>query len=152
MSPPLHGLNILAHPPVPLTRTMYDVLFVGLRASTRRDDGGIISFILQMLWRFLMNFTLGVIGALGYFLCASANLLCDFTPLYPRLAVFRLTTHNVPREDALWGLVSSFQPDTASAVLFFALVAISAIATTATFLVGMYGAQSVAGRCLAPPV
>ena len=28
--------------------TMYDVLFVGIRATSRRDDGGIVGFLLQV--------------------------------------------------------------------------------------------------------
>ena len=86
--------------------TMWDAFFVVLSG---RSDEGLASFIMQMILRFVMNFTIGMFGALvGFFW-------------------------------TLVGIVQSFNPDTGSAILFYCVAGLGALSMVATIVLGLYG-------------
>ena len=73
-------------------------------------DENLASFVLRWLLNVIINFTMGLIGALVTF-----------------------TWY-------LWDLVKSFQPDPAQAVVYFFLAFIAAASLVTTYLLAMYGA------------
>ncbi len=77
-------------------------------------DEGIASFLIQMLFRFLLNLIVGVFTAVVTF-------------------VFMV-----------WSIISSYRPDAASAALFFLGCALAAASFFMTFVVCVAGATTVA--------
>lgn len=85
--------------------TMYDALFM---AFSSRDDGA-AAFLLRLVFQFVANLTLGLIGGFIYFIFA------------------------------VIGIIQSYGPDMVSGLVFFALVVVAATSMLATYLVGVYG-------------
>ena len=87
---------------------MWDLLFVGLRSR----DESIVSTLLRWLFQLILNFTIGLVGALVAFVYY------------------------------LWDLVTSYQPDKLTAVAFFMLASITAASLVASYLAAMYAAAA----------
>eukprot|EP00287_Rhodomonas_sp_CCMP768_P004683 CAMPEP_0196724270 /NCGR_PEP_ID=MMETSP1091-20130531/6195_1 /TAXON_ID=302021 /ORGANISM="Rhodomonas sp., Strain CCMP768" /LENGTH=286 /DNA_ID=CAMNT_0042066371 /DNA_START=8 /DNA_END=864 /DNA_ORIENTATION=+ len=85
----------------------WDLLFMGL--GSMGSDEGWVSFLLRFAFQILMNFTLGLIGALIGFIWS------------------------------LWELIRSYQPDMFTAVAAFLLFTITACSMVATYLLALYG-------------
>mmetsp|Transcript_21101 Transcript_21101/g.25938 ORF Transcript_21101/g.25938 Transcript_21101/m.25938 type:complete len:289 (-) Transcript_21101:253-1119(-) len=91
-------------------QSMWDALFMGMR-SMKRDES-MIEYMLQMLMNLLINFSIGLIGALVVF-------------------VF-----------GLWSIIKSYQPNPLTAVLFFIGASSAAFAFVSTYLFAMFGAAA----------
>ena len=74
-----------------------------------RGDEGVAGFFMRLLMNFCFNFTIGMIGALVGFFWT------------------------------LWGIVQSFNPDTASAIAFFCVAGLAGLSMIATLVFGLYG-------------
>lgn len=74
-----------------------------------RGDEGVAGFFMRLLMNFVFNFTIGMVGALVGFFWT------------------------------LWGIVQSFNPDTASAVAFFCVAGLAGMSMIATLVFGLYG-------------
>jgi hypothetical protein len=74
-----------------------------------RSDEGIASIAAKLLMRFIFNFTIGMIGALIGFFWA------------------------------LVGVIQSFNPDTAEAVLFYGVAGLGGLSMVALFCISLYG-------------
>lgn len=75
-------------------------------------DESFFSVLIRWLFQLAINFTLGLIGAFTAFVWY------------------------------LWDVVTSYKPDSFSALLFFALATITAFSVVATYLVGLYAATA----------
>jgi len=99
--------------------SMWDLIFMGWRWG--RDET-LVTVVLRWLMQLLMNFTLGLIGALFVF-------------------VWRL-----------WGLIAAYQPDPFTAVMYFGAAALSATVCVLSYLAIMYAAAAgtvgVVGKAL----
>jgi len=91
-------------------QSMWDALFMGMR-SMKRDES-MVEYMLQMLMNLLINFSIGLIGALVVF-------------------VF-----------GLWSIIKSYQPNPLTAVLFFIGASSAAFAFVSTYLFAMFGAAA----------
>jgi hypothetical protein len=76
--------------------------------SMGRDEG-IMAFVFRFAFQVLINFTIGLVGALVAFIWY------------------------------LWGLVKSYQPDPVTAVISFFLFTIAASSMVFTYLLALYG-------------
>ena len=72
-------------------------------------DEGIMAFVFRFAFQVLINFTIGLVGALVAFIWY------------------------------LWGLVKSYQPDPVTAVISFFLFTIAASSMVFTYLLALYG-------------
>ncbi|KAL7571109.1 hypothetical protein ACA910_014718 [Epithemia clementina (nom. ined.)] len=93
-------------------QSMWDALFIGLRQMTRGRDETWIEYGIKVLMNVLVNFTLGMIMALLFF-------------------VF-----------SLWGIIQSYQPNPLLAVVVFVGASAAAFAYVATYLLAIYGAAA----------
>jgi len=102
-------------------QSKWDALFMGLRAMGR--DESIVEYGLKVLANVLINFTLGVIGAVLSFIYF------------------------------LWGVVSTFQPGPLVGGLFFFLASLSAVSFCVTWVLCLYfgvaGTAFVAAKLIA---
>mmetsp|Transcript_14495 Transcript_14495/g.25982 ORF Transcript_14495/g.25982 Transcript_14495/m.25982 type:complete len:293 (+) Transcript_14495:265-1143(+) len=88
----------------------YDLIFMSIGSMGR--DESLLEFALRFLIQMLLNFTIGLIGALiGFYWY-------------------------------LWSIVASYQPSFLLALGFFVLASIAATSFVATFLIGLYGASA----------
>mmetsp|Transcript_30090 Transcript_30090/g.80510 ORF Transcript_30090/g.80510 Transcript_30090/m.80510 type:complete len:147 (-) Transcript_30090:161-601(-) len=98
---------------------MWDLIFMGWRWG--RDEQ-LVTVVLRWLMQLLMNFTLGLIGALFVF-------------------VWRL-----------WGLIAAYKPDPLTAAMYFGAAALSATVCVMSYLALMYAAAAgtvgVVGKAL----
>jgi hypothetical protein len=101
-------------------QSWWDALWMGIGAMGR--DEGLINYLMRVLMNVLINFTLGVIGALIGFLWN------------------------------LWSLVIEYRANLLSALIFFTLAALAAASFAAAWLFGIYmaaaGTVYVGGRFL----
>lgn len=101
-------------------QSWWDALWMGIGAMGR--DEGLINYLMRVLMNVLINFTLGVIGALIGFLWN------------------------------LWSLVLEYRANLAAGLVFFALAALAAASFAAAWLFGIYmaaaGTVYVGGRFL----
>lgn len=87
--------------------TWWDAIFMCFRGGSR--DEGVMGMLLQLLMRFVMNFTIGMCGALvGFFW-------------------------------TLVSIVQSFNPDTGSAILFYCVAGLAAVSMVGTIVFALYG-------------
>jgi ABC-type multidrug transport system fused ATPase/permease subunit len=93
-------------------QSMWDALFIGIRQIGRSRDESWIEYAFKILMQVLINFSLGLLMALGMF-------------------VF-----------GLWAIVRSYQPSPLVAVAFFVAAACGAFAFVATYLMAIYGASA----------
>jgi len=91
-------------------QSMWDALFMGIGSMSR--DENIIEYGMRVLMNVLMNFSMGLIMALAFF-------------------VF-----------GLWSILTSYQPNPLIAVLFFICAACAAFAFVASYLLAIYGAAA----------
>jgi len=91
-------------------QSMWDAFFIGMR-SMRRDEK-FFEYALNVLMQVLVNFSLGLVMALVFFVIG------------------------------LWSIVRSYQPNPIVAVLFFIAVACAAFSVVVTYLVAIYGAAA----------
>lgn len=90
-------------------QSMWDLLFTGLRWG---KDEEAFSVLLRWVFQLLVNFTLGLVGALVVF-------------------VYKL-----------WGLIGTYAPNPLTALLYFVLASLAATACVATYLLVLYGAAA----------
>jgi hypothetical protein len=90
--------------------TMYDMMFMGLSAMGR--DESLMSFLIRAGFQLVLNFTMGLIGALVAFVWY------------------------------LWDVVSSYSPDPATGVAIFMLASLAATSLVASYLVALYFATA----------
>lgn len=93
-------------------QTMWDSLFIGIRQMSRGRDESWIEFGLKILMQLLLNFSLGLVMALLFFIFG------------------------------LWTIVRSYQPNPLVAVVFFVGASLAAMSFVASFLMGLYGAAA----------
>jgi len=91
-------------------QSMWDALFMGIRSMGR--DESMIEYALRFLLQVLINFSLGLIGALFVFIFG------------------------------LWSIVKSYQPSPVTAMIAFVGVSCSAFAFVSTYLFVLYGAAA----------
>lgn len=91
-------------------QSMWDAMFMGIRSMGR--DESMIEYGLRVLMQVLLNFSMGLVMALIFF-------------------VF-----------GLWSIVSSYQPNPLVAVIFFVLAACAAFSFVVTYLLAIYGAAA----------
>jgi len=89
-------------------QSMWDALFIGMRTMSR--DESMVEYALRMIMQVLINFSLGLIGALVVFIFG------------------------------VWSIIKSYQPDPMTAVVFFVGSCCAAFAFVSTYLFGIYGA------------
>eukprot|EP00904_Undaria_pinnatifida_P000446 jgi/Undpi1/10401/HiC_scaffold_29.g12851.m1 len=85
--------------------TMWDALFVGV--GTLRRDEGIAAVIAKIVFRFVVNLTMGLFMAVVGFLFS------------------------------IWQIIWSYNPDPLSTMAFFAMASLGAVSLLATWLLGM---------------
>jgi len=90
----------------------YDMLFMGIGSMVMGRDESIVEFALRWGFQVLMNFTIGLCGALVGFYWY------------------------------LWGLVTSYQADWFSGAAFFAMCVLAGTSLVATYLFALYGAAA----------
>jgi len=93
--------------------SMWDLLFVGLDSMGR--DEGLASFVIRIIFNVLINFTMGLIGALVAFIWY------------------------------LWDVIRAYQPDPVTAVVSFCVFAVVATSMVATYLLLLYGTVASTG-------
>jgi len=93
-------------------QSMWDAMFMGIRSISRGRDESIVEYGLKILIQVLVNFSLGLLMALVFF-------------------VF-----------GLWTVIKSYQPSPLSAVTFFVLSTSAAFAFVTTYLLLLYGAAA----------
>lgn len=93
-------------------QSMWDALFIGVRQMHRGRDESWIEFALKVLMQVLLNFSMGLIMALVFFVVG------------------------------LWSIVNSYQPNPVIAVLFFVGAVCAAFAFVASYLLAVYGAAA----------
>ncbi|EEC49161.1 predicted protein [Phaeodactylum tricornutum CCAP 1055/1] len=93
-------------------QSMWDALFIGIRQIGRSRDESWIEYAFKILMQVLINFSLGLLMALGMFVLG------------------------------LWATVRSYQPSPLVAVAFFVAAACGAFAFVATYLMAIYGASA----------
>lgn len=93
-------------------QSMWDAMFMGIRSMSRGRDESMVEFGLKMLMQVLLNFSMGLIGALVFFVLS------------------------------LWGIVRSYQANPIIAVLFFCGAAIAAFSFVVSYLLAVYGAAA----------
>jgi hypothetical protein len=91
-------------------QSMWDAMFMGIRSIGR--DESTMEYVLRVLVQVLINFSMGLLAALGVFIFG------------------------------LWGIVKSYQPDPITAVIFFLGAACAAFAFVSTYLFAIYGAAA----------
>eukprot|EP00569_Conticribra_weissflogii_P004134 CAMPEP_0171330640 /NCGR_PEP_ID=MMETSP0878-20121228/2151_1 /TAXON_ID=67004 /ORGANISM="Thalassiosira weissflogii, Strain CCMP1336" /LENGTH=309 /DNA_ID=CAMNT_0011830997 /DNA_START=56 /DNA_END=985 /DNA_ORIENTATION=- len=91
-------------------QSYWDAFFVGMRSMGR--DESFVEYALKMLMQVLVNFSLGLIMALIFF-------------------VF-----------GLWNIIKTYQPNPLAGLLFFLTAASAAFAFVSTYLLAMYGAAA----------
>jgi len=90
-------------------QTMWDAMFMGLRTMTRGRDESWLEFAIKILIQVLLNFSMGLIMALVFFIIG------------------------------LWSIITSYQPNPIVAVIFFCGAAAAAFSFVTTYLLGMFG-------------
>jgi len=100
-------------------QSSWDVMFIAFRSMTRGREESWIEFGLRVLMQILLNFSLGLIMALIFFIIG------------------------------LWSIVRSYQPDPLTAVIFFVGAVLAAASFVVTYLVGIYGAAATGVYALA---
>jgi len=91
-------------------QSMWDAMFMGIRSMSR--DENMAEYILKVLMQVLLNFSMGLVMALIFF-------------------VF-----------GLWSIIKSYQPDPFTALVFFVSAACAAFAFVSTYLFAIYGATA----------
>ena len=91
-------------------QSMWDAMFMGIRSMGR--DESMIEYGLRVLMNVLLNFSMGLMMALVFFVIG------------------------------LWSIVTSYQPNPVIAVLFFIMAACAAFSFVATYLLAIYGAAA----------
>lgn len=87
-------------------QSKWDALFMGIQAMGR--DETIVSYALRVIMNMLFNFTLGVCGAVIWFLFS------------------------------VWHLITTYKANILAGLAFFAMAALGAIAFALTWLIGIY--------------
>lgn len=93
-------------------QTMWDMFFISIRSMSRGRDESWMEFALKVLMQVLLNFSLGLVMALVFF-------------------VF-----------GLWTIVRSYQPNPITAVVFFLGASIAGFSFVVTYLMAVYGAAA----------
>lgn len=93
-------------------QTMWDAMFIGIRSMTRGRDESWLEFGLKVLMQVLLNFSMGLIMALIFFVVG------------------------------LWSIVRSYQPNPIVAAIFFCGASIAAFSFVTTYLLAVYGAAA----------
>jgi hypothetical protein len=91
-------------------QSMWDAMFIGFRSMSR--DENILEYGLKLLMQVLINFSLGLLMALLFFVIG------------------------------LWTIVRSYQPNPVVAVLFFIGTACAGFSFVTTYLLALYGAAA----------
>jgi len=91
-------------------QSMWDAMFMGIRSMSR--DENMAEYMLKVLMQVLLNFSMGLVMALIFF-------------------VF-----------GLWSIIKSYQPDPFTALVFFVSAASAAFAFVSTYLFLIYGATA----------
>jgi hypothetical protein len=91
-------------------QSMYDALFMGMRSMSR--DESMMEYVMKMLIQFLLNMSMGMIGALFVFIMG------------------------------LLSIIRSYQPNPIVAVIFFLGSACAAFAFVSTYLFAVFGAAA----------
>jgi len=89
---------------------MWDAMFMGMRSMGR--DESMLEYGLKVLLQVLINFSMGLVMALIFFMFG------------------------------LWSIVKSYQPNPLTALAFFLTAACAAFAFVATYLFALYGAAA----------
>eukprot|EP00403_Amphidinium_massartii_P024238 CAMPEP_0178389186 /NCGR_PEP_ID=MMETSP0689_2-20121128/9982_1 /TAXON_ID=160604 /ORGANISM="Amphidinium massartii, Strain CS-259" /LENGTH=266 /DNA_ID=CAMNT_0020009619 /DNA_START=203 /DNA_END=1000 /DNA_ORIENTATION=- len=93
--------------------TMYDVVFAAMRTSSQEES--LMSFIMQMVFQYVVNLTFGLIFAVGYFVYAA------------------------------YTLVVAYGESTVSGLAFFLLVVVASLSVLGTYLLAVYGTVAGGG-------
>jgi len=91
-------------------QSMWDAMFIGMRSMSR--DESMVDYLLKMVVQVLINFSLGLIGALFVFIFS------------------------------LWGIIKSYQADPITAVFFFCGACCAGFAFVSTYLFALFGATA----------
>jgi len=91
-------------------QSMWDAMFMGMRSMGR--DESMLEYGLKVLLQVLINFSMGLVMALIFFMFG------------------------------LWSIVKSYQPNPLTALAFFLTAACAAFAFVATYLFALYGAAA----------
>lgn len=91
-------------------QSMWDMMFMGIRTMSR--DESTMEYVLKVLIQVLINFSMGLLFALVFFIVG------------------------------LWSIVRSYQPNPISAMLFFMGASCAAFAFVTTYLFAIYGAAA----------
>jgi hypothetical protein len=91
-------------------QSMWDAMFMGIRSMSR--DENMLEYALKILMQVLLNFSMGLMIALIFFIIG------------------------------LWNIVRSYQPNPLIAVLFFIGAACAAFSFVITYLLALYGAAA----------
>lgn len=93
-------------------QSMWDAFFIAMRSVTRGRDESFIEYAMKVLMQILVNFSMGLVMALIFFVIG------------------------------LWSLVRSYQPDPLTALIFFVTATCAAFSFVATYLFVIYGAAA----------
>jgi hypothetical protein len=91
-------------------QSMWDAMFMGIRSMSR--DETMINYLLRVFLQVLVNFSMGLIAALGIFIFG------------------------------LWSIIKSYQPNPLTALIFFVGCSCAAFAFVSTYLLAIYGAAA----------
>jgi len=91
-------------------QSMWDAMFIGFRSMSR--DESMMDYLLKMVVQILINFSLGLIGALCVFIFG------------------------------VWGIIKSYQADPITAVFFFCGACCAGFAFVSTYLFVLFGATA----------
>jgi len=91
-------------------QSLWDAMFVGMRSMSRDDT--MVDYALKMIMQVLINFSIGLIGALCVFIFG------------------------------VWGIIKSYQADPITALLFFVGACCAAFAFVSTYLFALFGATA----------
>jgi hypothetical protein len=93
-------------------QSMWDIMFMGIRTMSRGRDESTMEFIIKVLLQVLLNFSLGLIMAVVFFIMG------------------------------IWNIISSYRPHPIMAMLTFLAATAGATSFVITYLLAIYGAAA----------
>lgn len=93
-------------------QSMWDLMFIGIRSMSRGRDENMIEFVFKIIIQVLINFSMGLLMSLVFFVLG------------------------------LWNIIRSYQPNPIMAVLGFCFASAAATSFVVTYLLAIYGATA----------
>lgn len=93
-------------------QSMWDIMFMGIRSMSRGRDESTVEFMMKALMQILLNFSIGLIMALTFFVIG------------------------------LWNIIRTYQPNPIVALLAFLAASAAAFSFVITYLLAIYGAAA----------